>query len=167
MQLIAVDIGNSWTKLAVQQSPDEQGWSVEASFDNAIPFSGDALSAAKVSLDSAEAFWAVSSVNSVRAQQINAWLKEHRPQDHFHIISATDVAIESNVESRDAVGRDRLVAAAMALELNSNTGPVIVVDAGTAVTVDTVDQSGVFQGCLLYTSPSPRDATLSRMPSSA
>ena len=24
-----------------------------------------------------------------------------------------------------------------------------------------------FQGCLLYTSPSPRDATLSRMPSSA
>ena len=26
---------------------------------------------------------------------------------------------------------------------------------------------GMFQGCLLYTSPSPRDATLSRMPSSA
>ena len=25
----------------------------------------------------------------------------------------------------------------------------------------------VFKGCLLYTSPSPRDATLSRMPSSA
>ena len=26
---------------------------------------------------------------------------------------------------------------------------------------------GMFNGCLLYTSPSPRDATLSRMPSSA
>ena len=26
---------------------------------------------------------------------------------------------------------------------------------------------GLFEGCLLYTSPSPRDATLSRMPSSA
>ena len=26
---------------------------------------------------------------------------------------------------------------------------------------------GLFYGCLLYTSPSPRDATLSRMPSSA
>ena len=25
----------------------------------------------------------------------------------------------------------------------------------------------LYQGCLLYTSPSPRDATLSRMPSSA
>ena len=30
-----------------------------------------------------------------------------------------------------------------------------------------VDADPNFQGCLLYTSPSPRDATLSRMPSSA
>ena len=29
------------------------------------------------------------------------------------------------------------------------------------------EKAGVFWGCLLYTSPSPRDATLSRMPSSA
>ena len=28
-------------------------------------------------------------------------------------------------------------------------------------------ENGVFWACLLYTSPSPRDATLSRMPSSA
>ena len=28
-------------------------------------------------------------------------------------------------------------------------------------------ESGKYEGCLLYTSPSPRDATLSRMPSSA
>ena len=30
-----------------------------------------------------------------------------------------------------------------------------------------IDQSWVEESCLLYTSPSPRDATLSRMPSSA
>ena len=30
-----------------------------------------------------------------------------------------------------------------------------------------LDRNGQFNGCLLYTSPSPRDATLSRMPSSA
>ena len=34
-------------------------------------------------------------------------------------------------------------------------------------TVDTVDGETVGSTCLLYTSPSPRDATLSRMPSSA
>ena len=37
-------------------------------------------------------------------------------------------------------------------------GPIFLVDCGTNVS---------FEGCLLYTSPSPRDATLSRMPSSA
>ena len=31
----------------------------------------------------------------------------------------------------------------------------------------TVDNISAYSGCLLYTSPSPRDATLSRMPSSA
>ena len=33
--------------------------------------------------------------------------------------------------------------------------------------VDEVDSGSMLYGCLLYTSPSPRDATLSRMPSSA
>ena len=38
---------------------------------------------------------------------------------------------------------------------------VVMVDVGVSVGVDGD------AGCLLYTSPSPRDATLSRMPSSA
>ena len=37
---------------------------------------------------------------------------------------------------------------------------------GSKVLLTTVEQSHII-GCLLYTSPSPRDATLSRMPSSA
>ena len=38
------------------------------------------------------------------------------------------------------------------------------------ITVTILDAATIFEGpetCLLYTSPSPRDATLSRMPSSA
>ena len=35
------------------------------------------------------------------------------------------------------------------------------------VKVGYIKRSGILSGCLLYTSPSPRDATLSRMPSSA
>ena len=38
---------------------------------------------------------------------------------------------------------------------------------GSSVTVNASDQVTVAHTCLLYTSPSPRDATLSRMPSSA
>ena len=35
------------------------------------------------------------------------------------------------------------------------------------ITLDGLRHQELFGGCLLYTSPSPRDATLSRMPSSA
>ena len=44
-------------------------------------------------------------------------------------------------------------------EINGNQLAVCVRDVGLFL--------GLFMGCLLYTSPSPRDATLSRMPSSA
>ena len=37
----------------------------------------------------------------------------------------------------------------------------------TDETLDSLKSSYEIWGCLLYTSPSPRDATLSRMPSSA
>ena len=40
-------------------------------------------------------------------------------------------------------------------------------EAGGMKKVDLIKITGVTHGCLLYTSPSPRDATLSRMPSSA
>ena len=38
---------------------------------------------------------------------------------------------------------------------------------GGSMTMDYDQERTYFKGCLLYTSPSPRDATLSRMPSSA
>ena len=38
---------------------------------------------------------------------------------------------------------------------------------GSTITFNTAPPAGTGNVCLLYTSPSPRDATLSRMPSSA
>ena len=43
----------------------------------------------------------------------------------------------------------------------------IVVEGGMVVEVDGLPVDWQYYICLLYTSPSPRDATLSRMPSSA
>ena len=54
-----------------------------------------------------------------------------------------------------------------AIVLNGVTvGAGALVAAGSVVTKD-VPPGTLVMGCLLYTSPSPRDATLSRMPSSA
>ena len=42
-----------------------------------------------------------------------------------------------------------------------------IVDGPVSAEVVAQDAAGMLKDCLLYTSPSPRDATLSRMPSSA
>ena len=67
-----------------------------------------------------------------------------------------------------------LVAGIAAEPGSAKTDPILVIDNvsrafGGLVAVD-VDHLEIQRGtitCLLYTSPSPRDATLSRMPSSA
>ena len=50
----------------------------------------------------------------------------------------------------------------------ANVDPGYIVTAQDAITVPTIGVfNGCFYTCLLYTSPSPRDGLLSRMPSSA
>lgn len=156
MQLIAVDIGNSSTKIGFArnavaqksawrdlQSQGDDLWTSRGNLPNENPI---ALLDEDLKLDQAPATWAVSSVNSVRAQSLGDWVATHRPSDRFHLIAQSDVDLQSDVQSRKQLGRDRLIAAWMAIQLNDNAGPAIVVDAGTAVTVDFVDAQLVFQG---------------------
>ena len=62
----------------------------------------------------------------------------------------------------NGVGMGHLArASAVALALKDVANPIIVSMAGGIAEIPS------FMGCLLYTSPSPRDGLLSRMPSSA
>lgn len=142
MQLIAADIGNSSTKVAVDNRSDDR-WCMQSVFrgDEQIQFGPD-----EIDLSNQPAFWSVSTVNSERESTLRKWVEEHRPNDQFHSIAESDVPLESDVESRSQLGRDRLIAAWAATELNDSSGPVIVVDAGTAVTIDLVGENLVFQG---------------------
>ena len=49
----------------------------------------------------------------------------------------------------------------------ASVGDLIVISVKDAIPKGKVKKGAVHKACLLYTSPSPRDATLSRMPSSA
>ena len=62
-----------------------------------------------------------------------------------------------------------VVAASMALPVYAADlgGRVLNIGSDTTYPPHEFIEDGVVKGCLLYTSPSPRDATLSRMPSSA
>ena len=95
------------------------------------------------------------------------WLKEHldtKFKDNQIIEKLTDVGLE--VESFEKVSSDLdnfKVAKIINAEQHPNADKLKVcdVDIGEQNTVKVVC------GCLLYTSPSPRDGQISRMPSSA
>ena len=56
----------------------------------------------------------------------------------------------------------------MAYAIDNTRGqPLATLQAGTTTQIGGLTLIGKNYTCLLYTSPSPRDATLSRMPSSA
>lgn len=147
MQLIAVDIGNSSTKIAVVHTTDDDRWRMETVLRGNDPLNLD-LKTLEVSAE--KAFWAVSSVNQTRQKHVQDWIQKHRPDDQFHLIQPDEVDLVTDVESRSKLGRDRLIAAWMAVQLNNQSGPIIVIDAGTAVTVDWVDENLVFQGGLIF-----------------
>lgn len=147
MQIVAVDIGNSSTKLAVEHAAADVRWSWETVLRgaNGMTPTADVIE----QLDSDRVIWSVSSVNQTRATTLQHWINEHRPGDRFHLISPDEVDLKTAVVSRERLGRDRLIAAWSALQLNE-TGPLIVIDAGTAVTVDAVSAEPCFLGGMIF-----------------
>ena len=95
------------------------------------------------------------------------WLKEHLETilDEDQIIEKlTDVGLEvESVEKQGSELDDFIVAKILKAEKHPNADKLSVCD----VDIGKENPVKVVCGCLLYTSPSPRDATLSRMPSSA
>ena len=77
------------------------------------------------------------------------------------ITAAGELIIKSEISSaEDDQGN-------MPADIDSTPDADFTNDAGGIVDSNTDDTVDNENGCLLYTSPSPRDATLSRMPSSA
>ncbi len=62
------------------------------------------------------------------------------------MLSYDKLPLQINVDFPELVGMDRLIAAVATNELREANRPAIIVDAGTAITVDLVDADGVFQG---------------------
>jgi type III pantothenate kinase len=156
--LIAVDIGNSLTKLAWfdAQSPDQ--WSGLGSagaspsqlpqptkiieFPTGRAPGGDLL--ANLSTDACR--WRIASVQREGQRVLARWVETHRPQDDYRLLEHSDLPLTVRVDFPERVGLDRLVAAVAASVLRESGRPAIIVQAGTAVTVNLVDAEGAFAG---------------------
>lgn len=101
--------------------------------------------------------WAAASVNPPALLAFMKWA-----DDHGDIAAFEDrefIPIEVSVDFPEKVGLDRLFGAVAAKAMRPEGTAAITVDVGTAVTVNLIDEQGVFQGGAIM--PGPRLMALS------
>ncbi len=94
----------------------------------------------------AELTWWIGSVSRPAATRLVDWLREHRPSDRVTMLASGDLPIAVDLPRPDMAGVDRLLGAVAANRLRQANRPAVVIDVGTAITVDLVSAAGVFQG---------------------
>jgi len=146
--LVAVDVGNHRIKLGLLETdsgegpPEPSRWLAIAEHDLELDRIGEWLSASACEAVS----WSIGSVNRPTASRLIDWLRTARPDDHVTMLSAGDLPLEVALERPDMVGIDRLLDAVAANHLRRPDRPAIIVDLGSAITVDLVSSQGVFLG---------------------
>lgn len=93
--------------------------------------------------------WAVASTDPDRLRQFVAWA-ESRGERVTAIDAPRKVPIGVSVDEPDRVGIDRLLNAVAARAAVRPGEPAIVVDAGSAVTVDLLHEQGSFAGGVIF-----------------
>jgi type III pantothenate kinase len=96
------------------------------------------------------ATWALASVQPQRSATLAAWLQERR-HAVWRVESPSQLPLRVAVDHPERVGIDRLLDAVAAVHTQlRGRVPAIVVDAGSAVTVDLIDETGTFRGGAIF-----------------
>jgi len=95
------------------------------------------------------AVWAIAAVLPAACDGMVCWLRE-RSQRTWVVESYATLPIELCVSRPDKVGIDRLLNAVAATRGKVPRRPAAIVDAGSAVTVDWIDEDGIFRGGAIF-----------------
>lgn len=146
--LIAVDVGNSRIKLGWFGAPGKADYPRPERTLRVALDGGDwaELSTWLGEIAPADADWQLGSVNRVGASRLIDWLRDQGAIASTTLLTASDLPLSVNLPRPDAVGIDRLLDALAANSLRPAGRAAVVVDLGTAITVDLVSAEGVFEG---------------------
>jgi type III pantothenate kinase len=89
--------------------------------------------------------WAVSGVHPERRDRLADWLRQ-RGDTVLVVDSWRQLPVQVFLAHPERVGIDRLLNAVAARDRVQRRVPVLIIDAGSAVTVDLVDETGAFRG---------------------
>ncbi len=90
--------------------------------------------------------WWIGSVNRPTTTRLIDWLRAARPEDRITLLAAGDLPLAVALKRPDMVGIDRLLDAVAANHLRGPDRPAVIVDLGSAITVDLVSHEGAFLG---------------------
>lgn len=148
---VAVDIGNSRIKFGLYR-PDDlplgHGDLPEPSQTLDLAPAPDAFAAVAdwlAPVAPSKLRWWIGSVQRDFAAQLIDWLRG-KGVSQIVLLASVDLPLAIAVPRPDMVGIDRLLAALAVNRLRSADRPAVVVDLGTAVTVDLVSPAGAFLG---------------------
>ncbi len=163
--LIAVDIGNSRIKFGRFDISSECR---DAALGKTLPIAGPALPEPQETLTLTASF----SEQPAELDELQVWLREHGCEGSSFAVASVQRSVESRlllclqdagypnvrqlvasglplevrVEEPQRVGIDRLLGAVAANRLRQPLRPAVVVDLGTAITVDLIEPDGAFVG---------------------
>ena len=146
--LIAVDIGNARTKFGYFEAGDARSLP-EPVGDMQVSESEqtlDDVSRWLASLSTGQVGWWIGSVSRPATTRLVEWLRQARPDDRVTLLASGDLPLEVGLNRPDMVGIDRLLDAVAANHLRQSGRPAVVVDVGSAITVDFISPDGVFEG---------------------
>ena len=163
--LIAIDVGNSRIKFGQFCAQDDCQTESKSAFPIApapLPEPDETLSASieqvehgmlndwldQIAMERARIV--VGSVSKTMADRLTPclmpWFTESGIPFKIDSLRSEKMPIPMHVENPASVGVDRLAAALAADRLRQPGAPAIIVDVGTAVTIDLVSSDGVFEG---------------------
>ena len=151
--LIAIDIGNSRIKLGLFDRDPADG---------AVPLPSRVLDLPAQRWESGQLAawlpaapvwpeWRVASVNRPSATRLMGWIEREcqtpaGTPPAARMLTVADLPIVVGLDHPERVGIDRLAAAVAVNRLRPPDRPAILVDTGSATTVDFVSADGVFRG---------------------
>jgi len=143
-----VDVGNSGTKLGLFEG-DSLDPLPEPS--RALYLAGEEPDLDRIAQKLLEGVvqgvsWWIGSVNRPAATRLLDWLRENRPEERITLLASGDLPLVVALERPDMVGIDRLLDAVAANRLRRLGQPAMVVDVGSAITVNLISAEGAFRG---------------------
>jgi len=144
MPRIVADLGNSRLKLGRL----DDGGTVLATMSLGLEDAERWRQAAEVlgGCPLRETRWWIASVNPPVASRLEAFLQAEGILQASWYRSAAEVPIPKDVEGAEDGGADRALLALAAVSLTPQGRPILVVSCGTAITIEAVDEQGVWRG---------------------